>query len=215
MVPFVNIHTHFQTNQQDVFEVVNQSPNQQNKDIDHFSIGIHPWYIKPDKVPFELQLLRQTLSQQNCFALGECGLDKRIAIDFETQINIFEQQLHLAQEFQKPVILHCVAAFEEIIKLKNKLKITVPMIIHGYSKNQILAKRLLDQGFFLSFGKNLIQNPKLAIVFKDIPMGRFFLETDNSNISIQEIYAKAIAIKGDFDIKNAVFSNLKSLQTKP
>lgn len=215
MVPFVNIHTHFQTNQQDVFEVINQPPNQNNIDIDHFSIGIHPWYIKPDKVPFELQLLRQTLSQHNCFALGECGLDKRIATEFETQINIFEQQLCLAQEFQKPVILHCVAAFEEIIQLKNKLKITVPMIIHGYSKNQILAKRLLDQGFFLSFGKNLIQNPKLALVFKEIPLDRFFLETDNSNISIQEIYAKAIAIKGDFDIKNALFSNLKSLQTKP
>lgn len=214
MIPFVNIHTHFQTNQNDVFELINQSPVLYKDTVPKFSSGIHPWQIEPEKIGFELQFLRQIALHQNCFAIGECGLDKRISTHIDIQTSVFEQQLLLAQEFQKPVILHCVAAFEEIIHIKNKLKITVPLIIHGYSKNQIIANRLLNQGFFLSFGKNLIQNPKLATVFKNIPNDRFFLETDNSNISIQEIYAKAIAIKGDFDIKNAQFANLKALQTK-
>ena len=51
-------------------------------------------------------------------ALGECGLDKRIEIPLETQIQVFQQQLDLVKTTEKPIILHCVAAFQEIIAIK-------------------------------------------------------------------------------------------------
>jgi TatD DNase family protein len=41
----------------------------------------------------------------------------------ELQQSVFEQQLLLAQKYNKPVIIHCVAAFQEVIEIKNKLKL--------------------------------------------------------------------------------------------
>jgi TatD DNase family protein len=52
----------------------------------------------------------------------------------------------LAQKYI-PVVIHCVAAFQEVIETKKRLHISVPMIIHGFSKNEQTAKQLLDNGF--------------------------------------------------------------------
>src|SRR3970040_1285204 len=91
---------------------------------------------------------------------------------------------------------HCVAAFQEVIETKKRLHITVPMIIHGFSKNEQTAKQLLDNGFFISFGKYLLRNPELESVFKSIPSNRFFLETDTIDENIDAIYALAAKYKG-------------------
>jgi TatD DNase family protein len=70
------------------------------------------------------------------------------------------------------------------------------MIIHGYSKNQQVAKQLLDNGFYISFGKYLLRNPELELVFKAIPNDRFFLETDTVEETILEVYELAAKYKG-------------------
>ena len=92
-------------------------------------------------------------------------------------------------------MIHCVAAFQEIIAIKKRLKITVPMIIHGFSKNKQVAKELINNGFYISFGKYLLQNPELEAVFNSIPNDRFFLETDTIEEGIEEIYALAAHYK--------------------
>ena len=63
------------------------------------------------------------------------------------------------------------------------------MIVHGYSKKIELAKQLIDNGFYVSFGKNLLRNPELESVFQSIPNGRFLLETDMVEEGIQAVYA--------------------------
>ena len=108
---------------------------------------------------------------------------------------MFEKQLLLAEQYKKPVILHCVAAFQEVIEIKNALKITVPMIVHGFSKNQETAKQLLNNGFYVSFGKYLLRNPELESVFKSVPNDRFFLETDTVEESIRDVYKLAAQYK--------------------
>ncbi len=79
--------------------------------------------------------------------------------------------------------------------MKNRLKITTPIIIHGFSKKEQLAKQLLNNGFYLSFGKNLLRNPELENVFVNIPENRFFLETDMVEEGIREVYALAAKYK--------------------
>jgi TatD DNase family protein len=69
------------------------------------------------------------------------------------------------------------------------------MIIHGFSKNTQLAKQLLDNGFYLSFGKYLLRNPDLKEVFQLIPNDRFFLETDTVDETIEDVYALAAKYK--------------------
>ena len=192
---FIDFHTHKFTKQENILEIINQYPQKFEENIPNFSIGIHPWKIEPLSINVDLEFIELVLKNKNPLALGECGLDKKIEIPFDLQIEVFEKQLQLAIKYKKPLIIHCVGAFQEIIEIKKKLKINVAMIIHGFSKNEQIAKQLLDNGFYLSFGKHLLQNPDLETVFKDMPNDKFFLETDSSDYHIEEVYAKASIYK--------------------
>jgi len=210
---FFNLHTHKFTNRDSVLELVNQYPQEFDASIPFYSIGIHPWHIDGQRLDSDLQIIESKLQESNCLALGECGLDKRIEVPFELQQMVFEKQLLLAQKFHKAVVIHCVAAFQEVIATKKKLKVTVPMLIHGFSKNKQVAKELIDNGFHLSFGKNLLRNPELEAVFLSVPNNRFFLETDMIEESIEDVYALAVKYKniGIEDLKTIVNNNVKTV----
>ena len=208
---FFNFHTHQFTNNPDILELVNQYPQDFDGTIPFYSIGIHPWYIIEDRIDADLKIIEEKLKENNCLAIGECGLDKRIEIPFEQQILVFEKQLYLAEKYKKPVVIHCVAAFQEVIAIKKKMKISVPMIIHGFSKNSQIANQLIKEGFYISFGKYLLQNPDLKTVFQDVPNNRFFLETDTIDENIDTVYNlasnyKGLAIK---ELKEIISSNFE------
>ena len=193
---FFNLHTHLQTKQINVIELVNQYPQQFDAAIPFYSIGIHPWYIVQDRVEADLAIIEGKLIERNCLAIGECGLDKRIEVPMLLQEMVFERQLLLAQKFNKAVVIHCVAAFQEVIEIKKRLNISVPMIIHGFSKNSQVANQLISNGFYISFGKYLLKNTELEEVFKSIPDNRFFLETDTIKEGIETVYELAAKYKG-------------------
>ncbi|KAF2518426.1 TatD family hydrolase [Flavobacterium salilacus subsp. salilacus] len=207
-----NLHTHNFTNNPNALEVVNRYPYEEI-DVPYFSTGIHPWYIDEDRVEEHLEIMEQRLQMDNCLALGECGLDKRIEIPLEIQQPIFEKQLLLARKYNKPVILHLVAAYQELIAIKNEMQLDVPMVLHGFSKNIQLAEQLLDKGFYLSFGKYLLRNPELSGVLAEVPENRFFLETDTIEESLDEVYEKAATARStDIEnIKQIVSNNFKTV----
>lgn len=192
---FFNLHTHQFTNRPEVLELVNQYPQEFEVSIPLYSIGIHPMFIDENRLENDFKIVKEKLALPECLALGECGLDKRSETSFELQQSVFEIQLALAEKYQKPVVIHCVAAFQELIEIKKRLKISVPMVVHGFSKKVELAKQLIDNGFYLSFGKNLLRNPELESVFKSIPNDKFFIETDTIEEEIQEVYNMAARYK--------------------
>lgn len=194
-MPFYNLHTHKFTNDVNTFELVNQYPWEFVNDIPLYSIGIHPWYINETRLETDLQFIETKLQLPECLALGECGLDKRIEIPMALQIEVFEKQIALAEKYQKPLVLHLVAAYQELVEIKNRLNITVPIILHGFSKNEQIAKQMIDQGFYLSFGKYLLRNSELKQVFLSVPNNQFFLETDTIEETLQEVYALASEYK--------------------
>ncbi|MBF4487069.1 MULTISPECIES: TatD family hydrolase [unclassified Flavobacterium] len=213
---FFNFHTHQFTNQPNILELVNQYPNEFDDSIPFYSIGIHPWYIKEDQIDGDLRIIEEKLQTQNCLAIGECGLDKRIEIPLEQQIIVFEKQLALAEQYKKPVVIHCVAAFQEVIGIKKKMKISVPMIIHGFSKNSQIANQLITAGFYLSFGKYLLKNPDLKTVFQNTPNDRFFLETDTVEESIKQVYDLASEYKNITinELQEVISSNFAAVFVK-
>ncbi|MEO8533121.1 MAG: TatD family hydrolase [Flavobacterium sp.] len=213
---FFNFHTHQFTNQSDILELVNQYPQEFDSAIPFYSIGIHPWYITEDRIDADLEIIEEKLQTENCLAIGECGLDKRIEIPMELQISVFERQLVLAEKYKKPVVIHCVAAFQEVIAIKKKWKISVPMIIHGFSKNSQIADQLIKEGFYLSFGKYLLRNPELKIVFQKIPNDRFFLETDTVEETIKQVYELASKYKdlNNSELKDVISSTYKAVFNK-
>ncbi|GEP50943.1 TatD family hydrolase [Flavobacterium noncentrifugens] len=210
---FINIHTHRFSSDEKILEIVNQYPNEFTESIPNFSIGIHPWYIDENRIDDDLKIIESKLQQKNCLAIGECGLDKRIEKPMDLQAQVFESQLALAEKHQKPAIIHCVAAFQEVIETKKRLNISIPMIIHGFSKNEHTAKQLLDNGFYLSFGKYLLRNPELESVFKSVPNDRFFLETDTIEENIADLYALAAKYKSlqISDLQQQIKLNFKTV----
>ena len=204
-----NLHTHNYTEATNVLELVNQYPWDFDETIPVYSVGIHPWYINEDRLESDFQMLEKIVQIKGCFAIGECGLDKRIAIPMELQIAVFEKQIALAEYYKKPLVLHLVAAFDELVEIKKRLKVSVPMVIHGFSKNLTMANKLVSNGFYLSFGKHLVSNPDLKNVISSIPIDRLFLETDTSDCTLDAIYDMAANFRKMplNDLKHQIMAN--------
>ncbi|WP_299012696.1 TatD family hydrolase [uncultured Polaribacter sp.] len=191
---FFDVHTHKKSATENVFSIENKYPNSSDF-TKPFSIGIHPWFINELIIEEDLKFLEQKLSYKNCLAIGECGLDKLTKTDFNLQKRTFRKQIQLSEKYQKPLIIHCVKSFQEIIAFKKELKPKQVWIVHGFNKNLQLAQSLLKNNIILSFGKAIINNKKLEEVFKAMPITSILFETDNCQIDIQEIYGQASAIK--------------------
>lgn len=176
------------------------------------SAGLHPWFATIDALETQMKYLSVVANQPNVKLIGECGLDRLRGENLENQILILEKQIELAEKINKPLILHCVRCFSELIAIKDRLKVKVPMTIHGFSKNEELGMQLLNKGFFLSFGiAALKENSGAAKLIEETD--HFFLETDDADISIEEIYAAAAILKKCTvdELKARIFANWKKL----
>jgi TatD DNase family protein len=192
----INIHTHT-TPSSDEWAIQNLYDNFASiGETGYYSIGLHPWYISMDW-PAQFELLKRYSIRKNVIAIGETGLDKICKTDWQLQKEVFVAQIQLANFLQKPLIIHCVRAWDEVLeKLKNE-KVSVPVIFHGFNKNWLLAKRITDTGYYLSFGKAL-QQTRVQGVLKQVPLSKVFLETDDAAIEIETIYnlaAQALSIE--------------------
>ena len=105
--------------------------------------------------------------------IGECGIDRQRGGDVEAQIELTRWHADLAERLGKPLILHIVGAWSEIIALRKRMKPVQPWIIHGFRGKEALARQLVDAGFHLSLG------PRSPQSLKDIiPQERTLYETD-------------------------------------
>lgn len=185
-----NIHTHHPAAR----AILNMSEGFECKDDVIYSAGLHPWFIKEETIDLEFDKLKNIVSAENIWAIGECGLDKVCRKDWQLQQRVFIDQIKLAQQVHKPLILHCVRAYEEVMHLLKEYDVHVPVIFHGFNKSLELAQQLIAKGYFLSFGTSIF-SPQKASIFRQVPIERLFLETDSEDVSIDMVYAKAAAIK--------------------
>lgn len=213
---FLDIHTHKTSQQKGVISIQSLSLTSdiflampKTKPI---SIGLHPWYAKKELLETQLIYLTVLAKQNNVKLIGECGLDKLKGESIDNQIYILEQQIAIAEQLNKPLILHCVKAFAELIEIKDRLKVKVPVIIHGFNKNEELGKQLIAKGFLLSYGSSIFkENSGAAKLIKQSE--NFFLETDDSEIPIEEIYQAASIFKkcSVDELKALIFANWKKI----
>jgi len=208
---FINIHTH--NHNTSSFSVINIFP----EDVDNivpeklYSAGIHPWNVTKINIPEQLQIVSETVQKENIIAVGEAGLDK-LHPNFDKQKDVFIKQIKIAEANKKPLIIHCVKAFSELLEIFKKEKPAEAIIIHRYSGNITLAEQFIKFGCYLSFGNELFnEKSKTPKVFKKIPLKNIFLETDDADIQISSVYQKAAELKTipvEF-IAAAVSSNFK------
>ena len=160
--------------------------------VGYFSVGLHPNEID-ENWEQNLEKIKKSSQNPHCVAVGECGMDAFVKADELLQEQVFEQQILWANEIQKPVIIHCVRRFSQLLKIGKKAQ--TPMIIHGFNKKREVAESLLDKGFYLSFGRALLYNEFLQSIAQKTPLDKIFLETDTSEMEIEKVYQKLSELK--------------------
>ncbi|MFW6371281.1 MAG: TatD family hydrolase [Bacteroidota bacterium] len=218
-LPFIDIHTHHTHNEKETVKVVNLFPGNNIPAFtgkNFFSVGLHPWKLKSkEENNSMLQLVEEALEFDHVIFAGECGLDKISGPDFDEQKRTFLAQALMAEEHQKPLIIHCVRAYNEILELYNNHHPSVPWILHGYTGSRELSEQLSKNQLYFSFGKVLFKEHARAIdSFKALPLEKIFLETDEFKGAVKEIYGKAAEIKNiSVDaLKHAVWNNFNRLE---
>jgi TatD DNase family protein len=209
---FINTHTHAQLYDARM-ELVNLEIGAPDK-TSHYSYGLHPWHINRDTCFQQLDLLRVAGHEKRCLAIGECGLDKLSQVDFGLQQEVFTEQIQIANALGKPLIIHCVKAFNELINCLNLNDNQVPVIIHGFNNNENIARILVQQGCYFSFGKALLgYDSNAAKAIRSVGRKNFFLETDDADISIKYIYRKASDLLGIAEeiIQQQIQSNFETV----
>ena len=153
------------------------------------TVGIHPWHATTGDIA-EVERLAPSAD-----AIGEIGLDFACDIGCETQIWSFRAQLALAERLEKPVVLHCVRAFEEAMKVIGGYRLKA-VIFHGFIGSIEQAQRAIKQGYYISFGERTFRSPKTIEAMRATPLSQLFVETDESTTPIEEIYAKIAELRG-------------------
>ena len=217
MLPFINIHSHqFNENADDICIVDwHTSPKENNNKLSLFSAGIHPWYIDALNIEIQLEQLKEVVVKANCMAIGECGLDKLKGPEMSLQIELFEKQIGLAIQLQKPLIVHCVKAFDVLFAIIKKYQNKATFVIHGFNQNPQIALQLLKLGAYLSFGNALlnVKNERLKYIFAQTPNHQLFIENDDAACKVEQIYEAAASIKKcELNVmKEIIFANYKTV----
>ncbi|MBD3749995.1 MAG: TatD family hydrolase [Sphingobacteriales bacterium] len=212
---FINIHSHKRAKSQDEFVLRNAYHPEKNIRFDKIlypiSVGYHPWFSSSFTV-HSVERLTQLINLKQVLAIGEIGLDRANGPNLDEQQKAFEAQLALAERFNIPVIIHAVKTYSDLFPYLKKS--SIPWIFHAFHASETQTSQLLKQeNSYFSFGESLMKQIKFQELFKKIPLSRIFLETDISNIAIQEIYQQAAILKEIemTELKKQLFYNFEAI----
>lgn len=218
MTQFLNFHTHNfppNTDEKSIYNLLMPDIGRLDEvKVQWLSVGIHPWYTDAQHWQEQLATVEKMAVDTNVIAIGECGLDRGIVLPLPVQLDIFDAQVQLAQRLRKPVIIHCVRAFNELLQWKKRVKPTVPLIIHGFNNNPETAQQLIAHDFYFSLGAALLNPESNAVkALKQLPLTKLFLENDDRDTPIKKIYeAAAITVEMRIDaLKTQIWTNFATV----
>ena len=161
------------------------------------SVGLHPWMVKENSWRDNVKAIASSGSLKKVMAIGETGIDKTIDTPVNIQRKAFMAQIEIAMELEKPVIIHCVKAYDELQSFRKNTSHKQPWIIHWYNASPQTGDDLIDKNCYLSFGVTLFKKQSKGYkTFMQIPLDKVFFETDDANVSIDEVYTKAAELRG-------------------
>ncbi len=217
---FVDIHTHIDN--QSVIKIVYENGVRIFE-----TAGIHPWevvcHFDWSEAEWRNPFFEKAFGNGGFLdklgmtaAIGEVGLDKAHKDTFDKQIEVFEGMIRLSESYRKPMIIHCVRAYSEIIAMRKTTKATMPWVIHGFNSSVETMRQLLKHDMYISLGEMLYRNESQAVeILNDIPLERLFLETDVSGRDIKDVYSKAARLMNcEVDLLcKQIFENYERLET--
>ncbi len=150
------------------------------------AIGIHPHEAEDMGAPIsEDELLLYINKSKKIIAIGETGLDySRENINKDIQMENLYNHIVVAQKTDLPLIIHNRDSNEDMIQIltEGMKKAPYKCIIHCFTADEYMAKKMLDLDFFISAsGITTFKNSvPLQEVFKNvIPLQKLLIETDS------------------------------------
>ena len=214
---YIDIHNHGTHGRPGYFQVENLMTHESRIPDDEdglaFTIGIHPWFQTAENFHQQICIVRQYADHQNVIAIGETGFDRLKGPEFSIQRTVFAEQVRIADDVSKPVVIHCVRAWDELLSEHRKLRPSTPWLVHGFRGKKELAMQLISKGMYLSFWFDFIVKPESTLLIKNLPIEKIFLETDGSSTDMRTIYEKVASdlhLSMD-ELKSKIFSNFKKL----
>lgn len=146
------------------------------------SVALHPHNVKPDKgFAFKRVDFLALAKKSKVVAIGECGLDYQFCENDEKtqklQQKVFKEHLKLAEDLDKPVIIHSRRLFTEILEIVKKHP-KIKGVLHCYMGRWSYAEEYLKLGFYISFTGLITYARDYDKVIKNTPLDRILIETD-------------------------------------
>ncbi|MBE6359102.1 MAG: hypothetical protein E7057_07645 [Lentisphaerae bacterium] len=166
------------------------------------SFEYHPWkmpsFFDRSKLPEPAQLI-------SFAALGETGIDKLRGSSPEIQQCYFNALLQVAYECKKPVVIHCVRAWQEIFSLLKPYRLQV--MFHGFRGSPELLQELWKRNYTVSFHPLVCRSSGLLSMLKNAG-GRYGFESDDdTEISVPQVIEKAGTLTGIADMEKITDQN--------
>lgn len=216
---FIDIHTHGSGSADGIFSVENiiahEGTDPGTISANAFTAGIHPWHLNEANRESLIDFIRKISGNPSLIAFGEAGFDKLRGPSIELQRSTFAEQVKIAGENGKPLIIHCVKAWDELLAAHKNLKPLTPWMVHGFRGKKELALQLIKRGMYLSFWFDFVIRSESAELLRYLPKEKIFLETDGAEVDIRNIYNKVsvdLAVSVD-ELKSIILGNYKQLFT--
>lgn len=161
-----------------------------------YAAGIHPWHLDESNRNRLTEFMIKVAPHPSVIAIGEAGFDRLRGPDIELQREVFDDQVKMAGELGKPVVVHCVRAWDEILAAHRRLKPSTKWLIHGFRGKKELASQLISRGFYISIWFEFALRPESSDLIRFLPVEKLFLETDGADTDIRDIYLKVAADLG-------------------
>jgi TatD DNase family protein len=152
------------------------------------AVGIHPNYSGNARVE-DVAMLRGLQNHPSVVALGEMGLDYHYdRAEPGHQREIFDAQLQLANELDRPVVIHCREAVDDTLAVMKSFA-GLSAVFHCFTGTRDEAKRILDAGYLLGFTGVITfkRNDELREIVKLTPIDRLLVETDAPYLSPEPV----------------------------
>jgi len=191
------------------------------------TVGCHP-HCAGEKGKFNTEIFRKLAEHPKVVAMGECGFDYfRNLSGKKDQENVFAEQIKLAGELKKPLMIHCRPskgaddAYEDALNLISNFEFPSPKISHFYAGSLAMAKKLLNQGFYFTFGGVITFSRSYNEIIKFLPIENIMLETDAPYVAPEPYRGKrnepvyiVEVLKKMAEIKNLEYDKILEITTQ-
>jgi len=142
------------------------------------NLGLHPTYKDCFK---QIEKIKNQIRKENPPAIGEIGLDHHHITDEtsrQKQEEVFRELLRLAEELQKPVIVHSREAERKAFEILKEHELPGVML-HCFNGSTELAGEAVEQGMKIGVTTQVLYSTRVQNIVKSLDIRDILLETDS------------------------------------